>query len=33
MARWESNQPSIPDWFWQAVDTEAESRIGGGRRM
>lgn len=26
MARWESNQPSIPDWFWQAVDTEAESR-------
>ena len=27
MARWESNQPSIPDWFWQAVDTEAESRM------
>ena len=26
MARWESNQPTIPDWFWQAVDTEAESR-------
>ena len=27
MARWESNQPSIPDWFWRAVDTEAESRM------
>ena len=26
MARWESNQSTIPDWFWQAVDTEAESR-------
>ena len=26
MARWESNQPTIPDWFWRAVDTEAESR-------
>ena len=27
MARWDKSEgPTIPDWFWQAVDTEAESR-------
>ena len=27
MARWDKEESSsIPDWFWEAVDTPAESR-------
>ena len=27
MARWDRDEgPSIPDWFWEAVETEPETR-------